>query len=79
MTARNFPAATSSLTKRTFSFVYFGIGSVTFLSPIQRVKSASGGTCHMNPRSVSMYTPPGSSERRQRLNECLPTASKTTS
>ena len=26
-----------------------------------------------------MYTPPGFSECRQRLNECLPTASKTTS
>ena len=30
----------------------------------------------MNPRSIEMYVPPRSSERRQRRNECLPTASK---
>ena len=43
MTARYLPASISSLTKRTFSFVYFGIGSVTFLSPIQRVAGPAAG------------------------------------
>ena len=33
----------------------------------------------MNPGSVATNDPPGFSERPQRLNECLPTASKTTS
>ena len=56
-----------------------GIGIVTRLSPIQRVESASSGACHMNPRTVSTNVPPAFSQCRPRLNECSPTASKTTS
>ena len=63
MTARYFPVSISSFSRRTFAFVYFGIGSVTRLSPIQRLSSARIGTCHMKPRSVSMKSPPGFRDR----------------
>ena len=49
-----FPASMSSLRKSTSAFVYLAIPSVTRLSPIHRVDKARSGTCHMNPRSVSM-------------------------
>ena len=59
--------------------MYFGIGSVTRLSPIHRVAQRQERDVPHEPEVGLDVDPPGFSERRHRLNECLPTASKTTS